>query len=148
MKTGIQKTGESLQEYTSEVEKLANLAFSDLPATVRETISLQYFVYGLREGEIQKAVRMVDVQEPSLLYALKMEAATTASRRDSQSIPGARVTLDAACESPWKSDIEKLREEFQALMAQRQNQVKRNFKFLGLWWNWTPEKKLPPIKKV
>ncbi|GFX26501.1 hypothetical protein TNCV_4535131 [Trichonephila clavipes] len=41
------------------------------------------------------------------------------------------VTLDATCESPWKSDIEKLRDEFQALMAQRQNQEKRNFKCWG-----------------
>ncbi|GFV05608.1 hypothetical protein TNCV_228191 [Trichonephila clavipes] len=55
-------------------------------------------------------------------------AATQASRR---SIRGARVTLDAPCESPWKSDIEKLRDEFQALMAQRQNQEKHNFECWG-----------------
>ncbi|GFW50764.1 uncharacterized protein TNCV_3590461 [Trichonephila clavipes] len=41
MKTTLQKTGESLQEYASEVERLANLAFSDHPATVRDAISLQ-----------------------------------------------------------------------------------------------------------
>ncbi|GFX17041.1 retrovirus-related Pol polyprotein from transposon 412 [Trichonephila clavipes] len=34
MKTRLQKTGESLQEYASEVERLANLAFSEHPATV------------------------------------------------------------------------------------------------------------------
>ncbi|GFY18155.1 uncharacterized protein TNCV_2045611 [Trichonephila clavipes] len=102
MKTRLQKTGESSQEYASEVERLANLAFSDHPATVRETISLQYFVDGLKEGEIQKAVRMADVQDlkSALLYALKLEAATQVSRRDHQSIRGARVTLDAPCESP------------------------------------------------
>ncbi|GFV98470.1 retrovirus-related Pol polyprotein from transposon 412 [Trichonephila clavipes] len=33
VKTRLQKTGESLQEYASEVERLANLAFSDHPAT-------------------------------------------------------------------------------------------------------------------
>ncbi|GFV15316.1 uncharacterized protein TNCV_4833441 [Trichonephila clavipes] len=102
MKTRLQKTGESLQEYASEVERLANLAFSDHPATVRETISLQYFVDGLKEGEVQKAVRMADVQDlkSALLYALKLEAATQASRRGRQFIRGARVTLDAPCESP------------------------------------------------
>ncbi|GFV82932.1 uncharacterized protein TNCV_1179471 [Trichonephila clavipes] len=36
MKTRLLKTGEILQEYASEVERLANLAFSDHPATVRE----------------------------------------------------------------------------------------------------------------
>ncbi|GFY05464.1 uncharacterized protein TNCV_218461 [Trichonephila clavipes] len=76
---------------------------------------------------------MADVQDlkSALLYVLKLEAATQASRRDRKSIRGARVTLDAQCESPWKSDIEKLRDEFQALMAQRQNQEKRNFKCWG-----------------
>ncbi|GFX40397.1 uncharacterized protein TNCV_4320301 [Trichonephila clavipes] len=76
-KTRLQKTRESLQEYVSEVERLGNLAFSDHPATVSETISLQYFVDGLREGEVQKAVRMADVQD--LKSALKLEAATQAN---------------------------------------------------------------------
>ncbi|GFT31363.1 uncharacterized protein TNCV_608051 [Trichonephila clavipes] len=73
---------------------------------------------------------MADVQDlkSALLYALKLEVTTQASRQDHQSNQGARVTLDAPCESPWKSDIEKLRDEFKALMAQRQNQEKRNFK--------------------
>ncbi|GFY07461.1 uncharacterized protein TNCV_5086461 [Trichonephila clavipes] len=107
MKTRLLKTGESLQEYASEVERLANLTFSEHPATVRETIYFQYFVNGLKEGEIQKAVRMADVQDlkSALFYALKLEAATQASRRDRQSIQEARVTLDSPCESPWKSDI-------------------------------------------
>ncbi|GFT72414.1 uncharacterized protein TNCV_3609531 [Trichonephila clavipes] len=101
MKKRLQKTGESLPEYDSEVERLANLAFSDHPATVREIISLQYFVDGLKEGEIQKAVRMADVEnlKSALLYALKSEAATQASRRDRHSIRGDRVTADEPCES-------------------------------------------------
>ncbi|GFV54132.1 uncharacterized protein TNCV_1027051 [Trichonephila clavipes] len=133
MKTRLQKTGESLQEYASEVERLANLAFSDHPATVREVISLQYFVDGLKDGEIQRAVRMADVQDlkSALLFALKLEAATQASRQDRQPLRGARGNLDAPYESPWKSDIEKLRDEFQAFKAQRQNQEKRNFKCWG-----------------
>ncbi|GFW97566.1 uncharacterized protein TNCV_880631 [Trichonephila clavipes] len=84
MKTKLQKTGESLQEYASEVERLATLAFSDPPATVRKIISLQYFVVGLKEGKIQKAVKIADVQDlkSALLYALKLEIATQNSRRD------------------------------------------------------------------
>ncbi|GFU12370.1 uncharacterized protein TNCV_723401 [Trichonephila clavipes] len=99
MKTGLQKTVESLPEYASEVERLAYLAFSDHPATVRDAICLQYFVDGLKDGEIQKAVRIADVQDlkSALLYVLKLEAATQASRRDRQSIRGARVTADELC---------------------------------------------------
>ncbi|GFW46353.1 uncharacterized protein TNCV_4810411 [Trichonephila clavipes] len=134
MKTRLQKTGESLQEFASEVERLANLAFSDHPATVQETISLQYFVDGLRGGGSPEGCKiMADVQDlkSALIYAPEIEAATQASRRDCQSIRGARVTLDAPCESPWKSDIEKLRDEFQAFKVQRQNQEKRSFKYWG-----------------
>ncbi|GFT72400.1 uncharacterized protein TNCV_3609422 [Trichonephila clavipes] len=43
MKTKLHKTRESLQEYDSEVERLASLAFSDHSATVRKIFSLQYF---------------------------------------------------------------------------------------------------------
>ncbi|PRD34451.1 UNVERIFIED_CONTAM: hypothetical protein NCL1_14558 [Trichonephila clavipes] len=99
IKTRLQKTRESLQEYASEVERLANLAFSDHPATVREVISLQYFVEGVEDGEIQKAVRMADVQD--LKSALKLQAANEASCRDRHSIRGARGTADAPCESSW-----------------------------------------------
>ncbi|GFV24847.1 uncharacterized protein TNCV_883151 [Trichonephila clavipes] len=130
MKTRLQKTGENLQEYASEVERLANLAFSDHPTTVREVISLQYFVNGLKEGEIQKAVRMADVQDlkSALLYALKLEAATQASRKDRHSIRGARVTADEPCESRLIKEMEKLKEEMQIIKAGISNQEKRNFK--------------------
>ncbi|GFW61897.1 uncharacterized protein TNCV_4669221 [Trichonephila clavipes] len=103
MKTRLQKTGGSLHEYASEVERLAYLAFSDHPATVREVISLQHFMDALKDGEIQKAVRMEDVEDlkSALLHALKLEAANEASCRDRHSIRGARVTADAYCESPW-----------------------------------------------
>ncbi|GFX69696.1 uncharacterized protein TNCV_1770641 [Trichonephila clavipes] len=76
---------------------------------------------------------MADVQDlkSALLYALKLDVATQASHRDRQSIRGVRVTLDPPCEFPWQSDNEKLREEFQAFKAQRQNQEKRNFKCWG-----------------
>ncbi|GFV80025.1 retrovirus-related Pol polyprotein from transposon 412 [Trichonephila clavipes] len=129
----LQKTGESLQEYASEVERLANLAFSDPPATVREVISLQYFVDGLKEGEIQKAVRMADVQDlkSALLYALKLEAATQASRKDFFSIRGARVIGDEPCEFRLIKEMEKLKEEMQTIKAGISNQEKRNFKCWG-----------------
>ncbi|GFW44265.1 uncharacterized protein TNCV_1746941 [Trichonephila clavipes] len=112
MKIRLQKTGKSLQEYASEVERLANLAFSDHPATVREVISLQYFVEGLKNGEIQRAVRMADVQDlkSALLYALKLEAANETSCRDHHSIRVARVTADAPWESPWIKEIKKFKE--------------------------------------
>ncbi|GFW61919.1 retrovirus-related Pol polyprotein from transposon 412 [Trichonephila clavipes] len=60
-------------------------------------ISLEYFVDGLMDEEIQMTVRMADVKDPksALLYALKVEATTQASCINHHSIREARVTLDA-----------------------------------------------------
>ncbi|GFU42069.1 uncharacterized protein TNCV_3197321 [Trichonephila clavipes] len=120
MKTRLQKTGESLQEYDSEVERLANLAFFQPPSNCARKISLQYFVDGLKDEEIQKTVRMADVKDlkSALLSALKLEPANEASCRDRRSIHGARVTVDAPYESPC---MKKLKEGIQDLMAQPQN---------------------------
>ncbi|GFV98452.1 uncharacterized protein TNCV_624111 [Trichonephila clavipes] len=96
MKTRIQKTGESLQEYAFEIQRFITLASSDFSANVREMISLQYFVDGLKDGEIQKAVRVADVQDLkfALLYALKFEVTSQASSIDRHSLSEARVTAD------------------------------------------------------
>ncbi|GFX94884.1 uncharacterized protein TNCV_2379571 [Trichonephila clavipes] len=117
IKTRHQKPEESLQEYAFEIQRLDNLAFSDHPLTVRKVISLQYFVDGLKNGEIQKSVRIADVQDlkSALLYALKLEAATQINRRDRHSIRGARVTADEPCESRLIKEIEKLKEEMQTI---------------------------------
>ncbi|GFV39276.1 uncharacterized protein TNCV_1229781 [Trichonephila clavipes] len=86
-------------------------------------ISFEYFVDGLKDEEIQKAVRMADIQDlkSALLYALKFEAVNQASCIDRHSIQGARVTADVPCESSWLKEIEKLRKQIQDLMAERQN---------------------------
>ncbi|GFU37138.1 uncharacterized protein TNCV_1555151 [Trichonephila clavipes] len=133
MKARLQKTREILQEYASEAERLINLAFSDHPATVQEVISLQHFVDGLKDEEIQKAVRMADVQDlkSALVYALKVEAANEARCRDSHSIRVTRVTTDAPCQSPWRKEIGKLREEIQDLMTQRQKLRRRRITCWG-----------------
>ncbi|GFV03875.1 uncharacterized protein TNCV_3173091 [Trichonephila clavipes] len=60
-----------------------------------------------------------------------MEAANEASCRDRHSIRGARVTADAPCVSPWIKEIEKLREEIQELIAQRQNLRRRRISCWG-----------------
>ncbi|GFW44389.1 uncharacterized protein TNCV_1748181 [Trichonephila clavipes] len=116
MKTRHQKPEESLQEYAFEMQRLSTLAFSDFTANVREMISLEYFVDGLKDEEIQMAVRMAGVKDlkSALLYALKVEAATQASCIDRHSIREARVTADEPCESRCIKEIEKLKEKMQA----------------------------------
>ncbi|GFU98105.1 uncharacterized protein TNCV_1491291 [Trichonephila clavipes] len=120
MKRRLQKTGESLQEYAFEIQRLTSLAFSEFSANVRERISFEYFVNGLKDEEIQRAVRMEDVQDikSALLYALRLEAVNQVSCIDLHSIRGARVTADVPCESPWLKEIEKLIKKIPDLMAQ------------------------------
>ncbi|GFY20259.1 uncharacterized protein TNCV_208911 [Trichonephila clavipes] len=116
MKTRLQKPDESLQEYSFEIQRLTTLAVSDFSANMREMISFEYFVDGMRDEEIQIAVRMADFKDLKsvLLYALKVEAATQASCIDRQSIREARVTAHEPCGSRCIKDIEKLKEEMQA----------------------------------
>ncbi|GFW20512.1 uncharacterized protein TNCV_4547791 [Trichonephila clavipes] len=95
--------------------------------------SLEYFVDGPKEEEIQMAVRMADVKDlkSALLYALKVEAATQASYIDRHSIQEARVTADEPCESRCMKKIEELKEEMQALKAQQQNRSRRSITCWG-----------------
>ncbi|GFX54166.1 retrovirus-related Pol polyprotein from transposon TNT 1-94 [Trichonephila clavipes] len=81
----------------------------------RNEISQKKCENGLKDEEIQRAVRITDFQD--LKSALKFEVATQASCIDRHSIRGARVTADAPCESPWRKDIKKLKEEIQDLYS-------------------------------
>ncbi|GFV82056.1 uncharacterized protein TNCV_3152541 [Trichonephila clavipes] len=109
------------------MQRLTTIAFLDFTANVQEIISLEYFVDGLKDEEIQMAVRMAGVKDlkSALLYALKCEAATQASCIDHHSIRKARVTADEPCESRCIKEIETLKEEMHDLIAQRQNRRRR-----------------------
>ncbi|GFU08046.1 uncharacterized protein TNCV_1527811 [Trichonephila clavipes] len=116
------------------MQRLTTLAFSDFSANVREMIYLEYFVDGLKDEEIQMAVRMADFKDlkSALLYALKVETAIQASCIDYHSIQEARATADEPCESRCIKGIEKLKEEMQALIAERQNRRRRSITCWGI----------------
>ncbi|GFU21653.1 retrovirus-related Pol polyprotein from transposon 412 [Trichonephila clavipes] len=64
----------------------------------------------------------------NLLYALKLEAETQASRKDRHFIRGARVTADESCEARLLKEMEKLKEEMQTIKAGISKQEKHNEK--------------------
>ncbi|GFU60160.1 retrovirus-related Pol polyprotein from transposon 412 [Trichonephila clavipes] len=72
------------QELATDVERLSHLAFSDCPTEVREVLALQHFIDGVRDPEIQKALRMADLKDlkGALVFAMKFEAAQQATRKD------------------------------------------------------------------
>ncbi|GFX48939.1 retrovirus-related Pol polyprotein from transposon 412 [Trichonephila clavipes] len=77
LKSRQQKVSETLQELATDVERLSHLAFSDCPTEVREVLALQHFIDGVRDPEIQKALRMADLKDlkGALVFAMKFEAA-------------------------------------------------------------------------
>ncbi|KFM75817.1 hypothetical protein X975_16651, partial [Stegodyphus mimosarum] len=83
LKSRQQKPTETLQELATDVERLFHLAFSECLTETREILSLQYFIDGIRDPEIQKALRMADVKDikSALVYAMKFEVAQQATRR-------------------------------------------------------------------
>ncbi|GFX16047.1 retrovirus-related Pol polyprotein from transposon 412 [Trichonephila clavipes] len=84
LKSRQQKVSETLQELATDVERLSHLAFSDCPTEVGEVLALQHFVDGVRDPEIQKALRMADLKDlkGALVFAMKFEAAQQATRKD------------------------------------------------------------------
>ncbi|GFV89787.1 retrovirus-related Pol polyprotein from transposon 412 [Trichonephila clavipes] len=72
------------QELATDVDRLSHLAFSDCPTEVREVLALQHFIDGVRDPEIQKALRMADLKDlkGALVFAMKFEAAQQATRKD------------------------------------------------------------------
>ncbi|GFV82393.1 retrovirus-related Pol polyprotein from transposon 412 [Trichonephila clavipes] len=100
------------QELATDVERLSHLAFSDCPTEVREVLALQHFIDGVRDPEIQKALRMADLKDVkgALVFAMKFEAAQQATRKD-------RHPIRAVNESDTSnSSVERLERQMRSFM--------------------------------
>ncbi|GFV00897.1 retrovirus-related Pol polyprotein from transposon 412 [Trichonephila clavipes] len=112
LKSRQQKVSETLQELATDVERLSHLAFSDCPTEVREVLALQHFIDGVRDPEIQKALRMADLKDlkGALVFAMKFEAAQQATRKD-------RHPIRAVNESDTSnSGVERLERQMRSFM--------------------------------
>ncbi|GFV19996.1 retrovirus-related Pol polyprotein from transposon 412 [Trichonephila clavipes] len=112
LKSRQQKVSETLQELATDVERLSHLAFSDCPTEVREVLALQHFIDGVRDLEIQKALRMADLKDlkGALVFAMKFEAAQQATRKD-------RHPIRAVNESDTSnSSVERLERQMRSFM--------------------------------
>ncbi|GFX73502.1 retrovirus-related Pol polyprotein from transposon 412 [Trichonephila clavipes] len=112
LKSRQQKVSETLQELATDVERLSHLAFSDCPTEVREVLALQHFIDGVRDPEIQKALRVADLKDlkGALVFAMKFEAAQRATRGD-------RHPIRAVNESDTSnSSVERLERQMRSFM--------------------------------
>ncbi|GFS95350.1 retrovirus-related Pol polyprotein from transposon 412 [Nephila pilipes] len=94
LKSRQQRQSETLQDLATDVERLSHLAFANCPAEVRDTLAIQYFIDGVKDPEIQKALRLVELKDlkSALVYDLKYEAAQQTSRRDRHLVREAEIT--------------------------------------------------------
>ncbi|GFT38832.1 retrovirus-related Pol polyprotein from transposon 412 [Nephila pilipes] len=90
LKSRQQRQSETLQDLATDVERLSHLSFADCPANVRDTLTLQYFIDGVKDSEIQEALRLSELKDlkSALVYGLKYEAAEQASRRERHLVRG------------------------------------------------------------
>ncbi|GFS97609.1 retrovirus-related Pol polyprotein from transposon 17.6 [Trichonephila clavipes] len=82
------------------------------PTEVREVLALQHFIDGVRDPEIQKALRMADLKDlkGALVFAMKFEAAQQATRND-------RHPIRAVNESDTSnSSVERLERQMRSFM--------------------------------
>jgi len=93
LRTRQQTANETLQELAADIERLCQVAYSNCPTDVRDNLSLQYFTDALRDPELQKALRLAEAKDlkSGLVYAMKIEAAQQATRRDRRPVRGATV---------------------------------------------------------
>ncbi|OAD55774.1 hypothetical protein WN48_04408 [Eufriesea mexicana] len=77
-----QTANETLQEYSTEIERLARLANADAPAEFIETVKIQSFVNGIRDvGTIRATYSSPKPTfAETVSYALTQETATLLSR--------------------------------------------------------------------
>ena len=81
-----QESKETLQEFEADISRLVHLAFPDAPENMIQALAIQRFIQGMRDSEIQQALRIAHTKTLSdaLSIALEHEAAKQASRNQSR----------------------------------------------------------------
>lgn len=82
LKARVQKVGESIQVFESDIARLVRQAYPTAPDDFLEQLAVQSFIDGLRDCEAQQALRLARAKNLGdvLAHALEFEAAKQASR--------------------------------------------------------------------
>uniref|UniRef100_A0A6P7FEM3 Uncharacterized protein LOC114329531 isoform X2 n=1 Tax=Diabrotica virgifera virgifera TaxID=50390 RepID=A0A6P7FEM3_DIAVI len=77
-----QRASENLQELEADVARVVRLAYPEVPDSVLEEMAVDTFVIGLKDNELQKALRLArpKVLDEALAIALEHETASQTSR--------------------------------------------------------------------
>uniref|UniRef100_A0A6P7FRD1 Uncharacterized protein LOC114330302 isoform X1 n=1 Tax=Diabrotica virgifera virgifera TaxID=50390 RepID=A0A6P7FRD1_DIAVI len=84
LKVRIQGSNESVQEYGAEVEKMARLAWPEAPEEFLHQFTIQCFLDGLRDVDLQQTLRLgrgrYQILKDAIVAALEYEAVKNVSR--------------------------------------------------------------------
>jgi hypothetical protein len=140
LKSRKQKNGETIQEFEAEVARMVRLAYSNAAEDFLECLAIQTFTDGLRDVELQRAVRLARPKSlvDALTIALEFDAATEASRGVAR-LREVTGNCDHAVHSV--SDVEAVVERLMKLSPKRRRPVRCwNCGELGHVRNTCPQK--------
>jgi predicted aspartyl protease len=115
LRARVQKSGENLQEFAADVERLVHLAYPNGPAQFHHEIGTSVFVDGVRDGELQLALRLARHKKcaNALVHALEFEAAKNASRPTVQRLQAVTVEEPTERQRDLLQKMTKMLEEIQ-----------------------------------
>jgi hypothetical protein len=117
LRARVQKCPENLQEFATDVERLVHLAYPNGPAQFHHEIGTSVFVDGVRNGELQLALRFAIGTHKkcanTLVHALEFEAAKNASRPTAQRLRAVTVEESTERQGDLLQKMAKMLEEIQ-----------------------------------
>ncbi|KAJ3644372.1 hypothetical protein Zmor_027037 [Zophobas morio] len=112
LKSRIQKSSESLQEFAADVKRLVHLAYPEAPQDFQDRLAAETFVNGVRDSEVRRVLQISGFKKPSeaLIRALEVDAAYNSSPRSNVKIRGIGVEGEV---NPIQESLDKMSENFE-----------------------------------
>ncbi|KAJ8915714.1 hypothetical protein NQ315_000648 [Exocentrus adspersus] len=84
LKSRSQGPTETLQEFSTDIERMVRLAYPEAPAEFIKQLNVQSFIDGVKDPELQQALRLgrFKTLSEAVIYGLEFEAAKNVSRRN------------------------------------------------------------------
>ncbi|XP_063924728.1 uncharacterized protein LOC135138681 [Zophobas morio] len=117
LKSRIQKSSESLQEFAAHVKRLVHLAYSEAPQDFQDRLVAETFVNGVRDSDVRRVLQISGFKKPSeaLIRALEVDAAYNSSPRSNVKIRGIGVDGEV---NPIQESFDKMSENFEKLVRE------------------------------
>uniref|UniRef100_A0A6P7FH13 Uncharacterized protein LOC114330096 n=1 Tax=Diabrotica virgifera virgifera TaxID=50390 RepID=A0A6P7FH13_DIAVI len=137
LRSRSQRASDNLQEFEADVARVVRLAYSEASDSILEEIALDTFVNGLKESELQNALRLArpKVLDEALAIALEHEAASQASRNNRVLTveKGYKRKYERLDEMVWRV----IRDTMPKRAGRVQQRVPQNEKSISAWLEMT-----------